>query len=103
MSGVPIRCEKLNEVAISTSNGNSPAMKPAVVDLILSTWFNFPDLALPDRPDLGAHPHAETAMAALGISYDRAIPSPITESWRFCDCRNVPDKLPKWLSRVKTP
>ena len=63
--------------------------------LTLSTYYNYPDTAYA--------PHAQTAMKDLGITYAAAHPFPIADCWRFFDCQNVPDVLPKWLTRCGLP
>ena len=55
--------------------------------------------ALPDHPDLGPCPHAQTAMRHLGITYAKAVPHSVVDGWAFYHCENVPDNLPPWLTK----
>lgn len=50
------------------------------------------------RLDLyGVTEHAQDIMKQLGITYQRATPQSISDSWWFWNCENVPDPLPPYL------
>ncbi len=42
--------------------------------------------------------HAEEIMKSLGITYERAVPQSIADQWLFFDCKNVPEKLPEFIT-----
>lgn len=48
----------------------------------------------------GEKRHAERTMQDLGISYLVAVPQPISDSWWFFCCEDVPDSLPKYLTQI---
>ena len=54
--------------------------------------------AFPDAPELGTGPHAQKAMAHMGIEYEAAYAQSVTDSWIFYRCTNIPDELPKWAT-----
>lgn len=70
-------------------------------NVTISLWWNHGEAdenAFPDAPELGKSPHAQDAMRHMGITYKTAEPSPLTDSWRFFDCENIPDAPhPKWM------
>ena len=45
--------------------------------------------------------HAQKYMANLGIEYDSCEPFSIGDCWVFYGCRNVPNLLPKGLSKKR--
>ncbi len=45
--------------------------------------------------------HPETTMKELGITYQRAVPQSLFDCWIFWNCRDIPEKLPKFLSEFK--
>lgn len=45
--------------------------------------------------------HAQQYMKRHGISYEKAVATPITDSWTFFNCSNVPDPLPDDLMVMK--
>jgi hypothetical protein len=67
----------------------------------LCLWWNHgePDEnAFPDAPELGKDPHAQVAMKHMGITYKDAWPQPISDSWTFYGCDNVPPPpYPRWM------
>ena len=71
----------------------------------VSLWYNWPDKgpAIPERPDLGADPHAQAVMSHFGITYADAVPHTIGDSWSFTDCQNIPDKLPSFMTVYDRP
>jgi hypothetical protein len=69
-----------------------------MTNLILDLYYNHPDPAFPDRPELGWHVHAQEAMKILGITYKSAVPESMFDAWVFFDCENIPETLPKWLT-----
>ena len=77
-------------------------------NVTISLWYNYQGpgnrpVAIPERPDLGTDPHPQAVMRHYGITYKEAWPSPITDSWRFIDCQNVPENRQSWMSISKTP
>ncbi len=42
--------------------------------------------------------HPQQVMEDLGITYQEATPQSIADQWWFWNCKNVPDKLPEYLS-----
>jgi hypothetical protein len=76
------------------------------INITVSLWWNHgePDEnAFPDAPHLGKNPHPETAMKHMGISYREAVPSPISDTWRFWGCSNVPEgPYPRWMTVTET-
>jgi hypothetical protein len=42
--------------------------------------------------------HPQKIMEELGITYQRAVPQTIGDSWEFWCCENVPDELPEGLT-----
>lgn len=45
-------------------------------------------------------PHPQEKMRELGITYEKAEPHSVVDSWLFFGCENVPDELPDYLSEV---
>lgn len=45
--------------------------------------------------------HAQEVMRELGITYHHAIPQSLGDCWQFFDCKNLPKKLPKYLTELK--
>jgi hypothetical protein len=45
--------------------------------------------------------HAQVVMEELGITYKFAFPQSLGDQWWFCDCENIPDKLPTYLTYIK--
>jgi hypothetical protein len=41
--------------------------------------------------------HPQDVMSALGIKYVHATSHMIAESWKFYNCTNVPDPMPRFL------
>lgn len=42
--------------------------------------------------------HAQECMKELGISYQKAVPQSLYDSWWFFNCTNVPEVLPEWVT-----
>ena len=42
--------------------------------------------------------HAIEVMNDLGITYQQAVPQSMFDSWWFFNCKNLPEKLPEFLS-----
>lgn len=72
-----------------------------MTDINVSLWYNYPERAFKDAPELGMEPHAQEAMRHLGITYKEATSHPIADCWIFYDCENIPDVLPKWARRIE--
>jgi len=53
--------------------------------------------------DLGFVGHAQTVMKELGITYESCRPQSIADQFWFFECKNVPKKLPGFLSEIKKP
>lgn len=72
------------------------------ITLTLNLWYNADEKipAFADAPELGWSPHPQKAMKHLGITYRDCDCSSMAECWWFYDCQNVPEVLPKWLSRT---
>jgi hypothetical protein len=39
-------------------------------------------------------------MRELGITYQHATPQSVGDQWWFWNCRNLPDKLPEYLTEL---
>lgn len=66
-------------------------MSPVHLIFDIRSYFDAnPDVKFPDS-------HAQAVMRRLGITYKKAVPMSISDSWWFWHCENVPDPLPKFL------
>jgi len=48
----------------------------------------------------GSKGHPQLIMKELGITYKMAVSQSMGDQWWFQGCENVPDELPKFLSRM---
>ena len=69
----------------------------------INLWYNYPENAILEAPDLGQSPHAEAAMRHYGIKYKGCWGSPITDSWTFVGCDKIPAIIPRWMSVQEEP
>lgn len=44
--------------------------------------------------------HAQEVMRWFGTTYQKAVPSSMTDSWQFWNCKNAPDPLPPYLKEI---
>lgn len=51
--------------------------------------------------ETGVNEHPQKVMGMLGIEYQHATPQSIGDQWWFWNCKNLPDKLPKYLDELK--
>jgi len=51
--------------------------------------------------DYDENRHPEFVMRELGINYRRGIPITVGQQWWFCNCENIPDKLPTYITHIK--
>jgi hypothetical protein len=42
--------------------------------------------------------HPENIMLSLGIQYSHSTPQSMGEMWQFWNCKNIPDKLPEYIT-----
>ena len=61
----------------------------------MKKYLNF-DLQTADRA--GATKHPQHVMQDLGITYQKAVPQSMSDSWQFWNCENIPDPLPEYLT-----
>lgn len=45
--------------------------------------------------------HPQEDMRDMGISYTYGIPQSIADQWWFMDCKNIPDALPEYITRME--
>lgn len=48
----------------------------------------------------GENRHPQIVMKELGITYQHATPQSIADQWWFWNCKNVPEKLPVYLTEL---
>ena len=44
--------------------------------------------------------HAQIVISELGIIYEIATPQSLYDQWWFWNCKNIPDKLPEYISKL---
>lgn len=50
--------------------------------------------------ECGETRHAQAVMEELGITYQHATPQSMVDQWWFWNCENIPDQLPKYITRL---
>lgn len=48
----------------------------------------------------GNSKHGQLIMKELGISYEKCISQPIADQWMFFNCKNIPEKLPDYITEI---
>jgi hypothetical protein len=48
----------------------------------------------------GENRHAQAVMRELGITYQNSTPQSICDQYWFWDCKNIPEKLPEYISEL---
>ena len=50
--------------------------------------------------DAGATEHPQIVMEKLGITYQKATTHSVADQWWFWNCKNAPNKLPYYLTKL---
>lgn len=48
----------------------------------------------------GEKRHAQQIIREFGITYQKAVPQSICDSWDFWNCKNLPENLPSYIEIV---
>ena len=48
----------------------------------------------------GENRHPEHVMKSFGMTWEKAVPQSLFDAWQFFGGKNVPDKLPDWITPV---